>query len=103
MSSDAEQVHAIVDDITRDSEPEGGWSRFDRDPEALAWARREVERYLDALQGVNDRSHYDPDMRKGYAGALQAVRNALLGRPGAVICGAFDERKASRIARTETT
>jgi hypothetical protein len=96
-----DQVRGILDDITRDSEPEGGWSRFDRDPEALAWARFEADRYLKVLEG---RSHHgSPGLQQGWDAALHQVRRALFGKPGAVGSGAFDERKASRIARTDTT
>ena len=96
MTSDYAQARGIVDEITRDSEPGSGWTRFDADPEALAWARSETERYLTVIDGHLDRRE---DVQG--QGLMREVRKALYGKPGGVGLGAFDERKPARIARTQ--
>jgi hypothetical protein len=67
--------------------------RFDRDPEALAWARAKVQHALDRLanfekQAAAEGSH---DQATGLNLAQLSLRRTLIGGQGCVI-GAFDER-----------
>lgn len=70
----------------------GGLSRFDSDPEALAWARARVEKHLDRLdQNAALATGMSGERWKGAANASRFLRRALVGDGGCVY-GAFDER-----------
>lgn len=67
-------------------------SRFDTDPEALAWARARVTEHLDRLDRNIARVAYG-ERWKGAAGASQFIRRALVGDDGCVFA-AFDARRS---------
>ncbi len=71
-------------------------SRYDRDPDALAWARAKVtdleSRWRKFAESAAEAGHDDQaDMWRYLA---NGVRNELIGGDGCVIA-AFDERRAS--------
>lgn len=67
--------------------------RFDRDPEALAWARDRVRRYLDRLADFERQAEAkgDPITEYGCAVARVMAERHFLG-DGACTLGTFDER-----------
>ena len=68
-------------------------SRFDRDPEALAWARAKVQDYIDRLAGFEQqaKAKRDPATATGCAVSRLLTERHFLGDGGCTI-GAFDER-----------
>lgn len=67
--------------------------KFDRDPEALAWAREKLTKQLDFVERMA--SHLadkgETEKAEGYRGAAWRVRSTLIGGEGCVV-GGFDER-----------
>ena len=69
------------------------FSRFDRDPEALAWARAKVQAYIDRLADFEEqaRAKKDPATEMGCGISRLLAERHFLGDGGCVI-GVFDER-----------
>lgn len=70
-----------------------GFSKFDYDPEALAWARGKVKEYIDRLAEFEKQAKAEGDVRAATGCAVSRVlaERHFLGDGGCVI-GAFDER-----------
>lgn len=68
-------------------------SRFDRDPEALAWARAKVQAYIDRLADFERQAKEkrDPATATGCAVSRLLAERHFLGDGGCTI-GVFDER-----------
>lgn len=68
------------------------FSRFDRDPEALAWARTKVQAYIDQLAEWEEQAKEREAGAKatGIAVSRLLAQRRLLG--GGCVIGAFDER-----------
>lgn len=69
------------------------FSRFDRDPEALAWARAKVQAYIDRLADFEQQAAQQGDDAsvRCFRVVQSHVRSYFLGDSGCVI-GVFDER-----------
>lgn len=72
-----------------------GSTPYDRDPEALAWARGKVQEYLDQLDAFRRRAEEDrePVAALGCGIARQLTERHFFGDGGKVF-GVFDERWA---------
>jgi hypothetical protein len=68
-------------------------SRYDRDPDALAWARAKVQHHLDRLVKFEQQADIrgDTDKARGLAIARRSTEQLLIGGQGCVIA-AFDAR-----------
>lgn len=68
------------------------FSRFDRDPEALAWARAKVQDYIDQLERWQEEANIRGAAAKalGFGTARLLAQRHFIG--GGCIIGAFDER-----------
>lgn len=77
------------------------FSRFDKDPEALAWARskvmHEIERMRRFEQQATERGSSDPTQWRRFRVMLE---RSFIGGEGCVIA-AFDERKPGLVAAIE--
>jgi hypothetical protein len=73
-----------------------GLSRYDQDPDALAWARAKVRELESRWRKFADDARFSGDTRNAdrWTWLANGVRNDLLGG-GATVLGAFDERRAS--------
>lgn len=78
------------------SAPSSTPSRFDFDPEALAWARAKIQREYERARDM-ERKSAEPTLWRFLANAL---RRNLIGGTGCVI-GAFDERLPQVLAAAE--
>jgi hypothetical protein len=69
------------------------FSQFDRDPEALAWARSKVQAYIDRLAAFEQqaKTKHDPATATGCAVSRLLAQRHFLGDGGCTI-GVFDER-----------
>jgi hypothetical protein len=69
------------------------FSRFDRDPEALAWARTKVQGYVDQLtEWEKQATERDATAKAAALGAARILASRhFLG--GGCVIGAFDERR----------
>lgn len=70
-----------------------GYSRFDRDPEAVAWARAKVQRRVDKYRGfeAKTRERGEQDKADFWRRLANMLEMELLGGKTCVIA-AFDER-----------
>lgn len=68
-------------------------SKFDRDPEALAWARAKVQTYIDQLERWQEEANERGAAAKalGFGTARLLAQRHFIG--GGCIIGAFDERR----------
>ena len=73
--------------------------KFDRDPEALAWAREKLTKQLKFVERMA--AHLDEkgetEKAKGYRGAAWRISSMLIGGEGCVV-GGFDERLPEMLA-----
>jgi NTP pyrophosphatase (non-canonical NTP hydrolase) len=69
-------------------------SRYDTDPDALAWARAKVQHYIDRLARFEEHATDSNSSNKarGLRVARRSAEQTLIGGEGCVI-GAFDERR----------
>lgn len=69
-------------------------SRYDTDPEALAWARAKVQHYIDRLAKFEEQAagNHRTDQARGLAVARRSAEQTLIGVDGSCTIGAFDER-----------
>lgn len=69
------------------------FSRFDRDPEALAWARAKVQAYIDRLADFEEQANAkkDPATAMGCGISRILAERHFLGDGGCTI-GVFDQR-----------
>jgi hypothetical protein len=76
---------------------------FDRDPEALAWARAKVQDYVDRLADFERQAKEkrDPATATGCAVSRLLAERHFFGDGGCVI-GVFDERRPDHLARLDT-
>lgn len=73
-------------------------TRYDRDPEALAWARTKVQDYIDRLADFEQQAKKkrDPATATGCAVSRLLAQRHFLGDGGCII-GAFDERRPDHL------
>lgn len=69
------------------------FSQFDRDPEALAWARTKVQDYIDQLARWQEEANERGAAAKalGFGSARILAQRHFIG--GGCVIGAFDERR----------
>lgn len=69
-------------------------SRYDTDPDALAWARAKVQHYIDRLAKFEEHATDSNSSNKarGLRVARRSAEQTLIGGEGCVV-GAFDERR----------
>lgn len=69
------------------------FSKFDHDPEALAWARAKVQAYIDQLANWQEEANERGATAKGLAfgAARRLAQHRFLGDGGCTI-GVFDQR-----------
>jgi hypothetical protein len=91
--TDSAPIERAQSEIFPTQEPEGGWTKFDRDPEALAWARGHCERLLAQIREQRGRND-DPAV----LAVLGAIRAGLVDGSHTIFAAAFDERKPDMIA-----
>lgn len=67
---------------------------FDRDPEALAWARRYVQRHIDKTRRFSEQATVrgDADQASQWRRLANYMQREFIGGEGCVIA-AFDERR----------
>jgi hypothetical protein len=94
-ASDTAAIERAQAEIFPTQEPEGGWTKYDSDPEALAWARGHVEQLLAKIREQRGRSD-DPQV----LAVLGMVRAGLVDGSQTLYAAAFDERKPDMIARS---
>lgn len=86
-----------VSTLTTDREPTG-YTKFDRDPEALAWARAHVQRQIDKMRRFEAKAEAegatDPVQWRKFGNLLDS---AFIGGDGCVIAS-FDARKPEYLA-----
>lgn len=77
-------------------------SRFDTDPEALAWARAKIQHHIERLAKFEQQATESgqPAKARGLAIARRSTEQLLIGGQGCVI-GAFDERLPEWTARID--
>lgn len=79
-------------------------SRFDTDPDAIAWARRKILRAVERAEGFEkhntEAGSADADWAARWRVTAQFMRRTLLGGRGCVIA-AFDERLPEITKRLE--
>ena len=80
-----------------------GFHRFDRDPEALAWARAKAQAYIDQLADWTRQADERGATAKGrgIAAARLLAERHFLG--GGCTIGAFDERWPGYLDRIDTS
>ncbi|MFK0182026.1 hypothetical protein ACIQVR_39450 [Streptomyces xanthochromogenes] len=73
---------------------------YDRDPEALAWARQKIQYYIDLLAKFEDqaKASADPATATGCAVSRLLAERHFLGDGNCTI-GAFDERLPEHLDR----
>lgn len=73
--------------------PEEKFTKFDRDPEAVAWARGHVQGFVDKMRRFEKQAKEDgrPEHAQQWRKIANAVSMTFIGGEGCVI-GAFDER-----------
>lgn len=71
--------------------PTDDLSRFDRDPDALAWARAKLQREIDWANDMIKQCDGDAEKARPYKAIRWAIRRDLIGQGGCVVA-AFDER-----------
>lgn len=75
---------------------------YDRDPEALAWARAKIQDYIDRLTDFERQAKAkgDPATATGCAISRLLAQRHFLGDGGCVI-GAFDQRRPDYLERID--
>jgi hypothetical protein len=73
------------------------WSRFDSDPQALAWARERVQHRIERAERFAVESKENKDFWRKHARMMQ---NDFIGGEGCVIA-AFDERRPAFVKMWE--
>jgi hypothetical protein len=96
-AADLAAIERIQGDVFSTQRPEGGWSRFDRDPETLAWAREKVSAVLDKMGGYAERAGDEKALA-----IYEMMRRALVDGRKTVFVASFDDRKPGMIERAET-
>lgn len=76
---------------------------YDRDPEALAWARAKVQAYIDLLADFERQAKARGDLltANGCGVSRLLTQRHFLGDGGCTI-GAFDERRPDALDRIDT-
>ncbi|MER7815612.1 hypothetical protein [Streptomyces sp. NPDC096153] len=76
-------------------------ARYDRDPEAIAWARRKVERSVDMAEQGSREARLDDEQRERWRFAAWFMRREFLGSGEGCVITAFDERLPEWTRRIE--
>lgn len=92
---DLDEIQRAQAEIFAADQPPRGWTRFDTDPEALAWARGHCEEMLARIREQRGRND-DPAV----LAVLGAIRAGLVDGSHTIFVAAFDERKPDMIAAT---
>lgn len=83
----------MTDTQPPETQPAPDLSRFDTDPDALAWAREHIQRYIDRATGfeAHCRETGNPQGETNWRTVRQFMTQTLIGGKGCVIA-AFDQR-----------
>lgn len=74
---------------------------YDRDPEAIAWARRKIERSID-MADRGSRESETGEQRERWRFAAWFMRREFIGSGEGCVITAFDERLPAHRARMDT-
>lgn len=79
-------------------------SRFDTDPDAIAWARGKIQQYVERAEAFQKhaREAHNLEMAAHWRITATFMRRELLGGRGCVIA-AFDERLPDMVKRLDNT